>query len=232
MIEGAELGRRIADVRERIARAAERAGRAADEVRLLAVTKTFPREVVDRTLAAGLKLFGENRVAEAAVKYAGLTDACELHLIGHLQRNKAAAAAGLFACVQSIDKPETAAALARRCGELGRTMEVLVEYNTSGEAGKSGVTDRDSLFACLDAVQAMPVLRLRGLMTVGPIGGDTLEVRRSFRMLARLFAEIRSDRRPAGFDTLSMGMSGDFEAAVEEGATLVRLGTALFGART
>lgn len=226
-----DLAARIADVRERIARAAERAGRTADEVRLMAVTKTFPRDVVERTLAAGVSLFGENRVAEAAAKYADLTGACELHLIGHLQRNKAAVAAGLFACVQSIDKPETAAALARRCEALGRTMDVLVEYNTSGESGKSGATDRDGLFACIDAIQGLPALALRGLMTVGPLGGDTLEVRRSFRLLARLFAEIRSDRTPARFDTLSMGMSGDFEAAVEEGSTLVRIGSALFGAR-
>jgi len=226
-----DLAARIADVRERIGRAAGRAGRTADEVRMMAVTKTFPRAVVEGAMAAGLRLFGENRGAEAAVKYEGLTDACELHLVGHLQRNKAAAAAGLFACVQSIDKPETAAALARRCEELGRTMDVLVEYNTSGESSKSGATDRDGLLACLDAVQGTPSLVLRGLMTVGPLGGDTLEVRRSFRLLARLFVEIRSDRKPPGFDTLSMGMSGDFEAAVEEGATLVRIGSALFGAR-
>jgi pyridoxal phosphate enzyme (YggS family) len=227
-----DLASRIADVHERIAHAAARAGRDAGAVRLMAVTKTFPREVVEAALAAGLVLFGENRVAEAAAKYTGLTDSCELHLIGHLQRNKAAAAAGLFACVQSIDKPETAAALARRCEELDRRMDVLVEYNTSGEASKSGATDRDGLLACLDAVRGMPALRLRGLMTVGPIGGDTLEVRRAFRLLARLFEEIRAERKPADFDTLSMGMSGDFEAAVEEGATLVRLGTALFGARS
>lgn len=231
MNDRGDLAGRIAGVRDRIAAAAERAGRDPAEVRLMAVTKTFPRAVVEEALSAGLALFGENRVAEAAAKYEGLTGACELHLIGHLQRNKAAAAAGLFACVQSIDKPETAAALARHCAALGRRMDVLVEYNTSGEATKSGVTDRDGLFACLDAVQGLPALRLRGLMTVGPLGGDALEVRRAFRLLARLFAEVRADRRPEGFDTLSMGMSLDFETAVEEGATLVRLGTALFGAR-
>jgi pyridoxal phosphate enzyme (YggS family) len=227
-----DLGVRIAAVRDRIASAARRAGREPSDVRLMAVTKTFPRVVVEEALAAGLVLFGENRVAEASAKYAGLTGICELHLVGHLQRNKAAVAAGLFACVQSIDKPETAAALNRHCGSLGRRVDVLVEFNASGEASKSGVTDRDGLLACLDAVQGMPDLRLRGLMTVGPVGGDTLEVRRSFRLLRRLFDEVRADRKPAAFDTLSMGMSGDFEAAVEEGATLVRLGTALFGART
>ncbi len=225
-----DLPDRIAAVRGRIAAAAARAGREPEGVRLMAVTKTFPRAVVEEALAAGLALFGENRVAEAREKYAGLAS-CELHLVGHLQRNKAAAAALLFACVQSIDKPETAEALARSCAAAGRRMDVLVEYNASGEESKSGVRDRDALLACLDAVQALPALRLRGLMTVGPIGGDTLEVRRSFRLLRRLFEEVRADRKPEAFDTLSMGMSGDFEAAVEEGATLVRLGTALFGSR-
>jgi PLP dependent protein len=226
-----DLADRVASIRERIRAAALRAGRDPEAVRTMAVTKTFPREAVEEALAAGITLFGENRVAEAAAKYAGLGDACELHLIGHLQRNKAAAAAGLFACVQSIDKPETASALARRCAAIGRRVDVLIEYNTSGEAAKSGVADRDSLLACLDAVQGLTALRLRGLMTVGPIGGDTLEVRRAFSVLRRLFEEVRASRAAEAFDTLSMGMSGDFEAAVEEGATLVRLGTALFGAR-
>jgi pyridoxal phosphate enzyme (YggS family) len=226
-----ELFDRIAEVRGRIAAAASRAGRDPAAVRLMAVTKTFPRAVVDAAMAAGLALFGENRVPEAQAKFAGLDGSCELHLVGHLQRNKAAAAALLFACVQSIDKPETAEALARHCAAAGRRMDVLLEYNTSGEESKSGVRDRDALLACLDAVQALPALRPRGLMTVGPIGGDTLEVRRSFRLLRGLFEEVLADRKPEAFDTLSMGMSGDFEAAVEEGATLVRLGTALFGSR-
>ena len=226
-----DLANRIASIRERIAAAALRAGRDPAAVRMMAVTKSFPQSTVEEALAAGLTLFGENRVAEAAAKYAGLANACELHLIGHLQRNKATAAAGLFGCVQSIDKPETAEALARHCEARGRRMDVLIEYNTSGEASKSGVTDKDGLLVCLDSVRALPALRLRGLMTVGPVGGDTLEVRCAFRLLRRLFEEVCADRKPEAFDTLSMGMSGDFEAAVEEGATLVRLGTALFGAR-
>jgi pyridoxal phosphate enzyme (YggS family) len=226
-----DLADRIASIRERIAASALRAGRDPAAVRMMAVTKSFPRSTVEEALAAGLTLFGENRVAEAAAKYAGFANACELHLIGHLQRNKAAAAAGLFGCVQSIDKPETAEALARYCEALGRSMDVLIEYNTSGEASKSGVTDRGGLNVCLDSVRALPALRLRGLMTVGPIGDDTFAVRRAFGLLRRLFEEVRAERKPEAFDTLSMGMSGDFEAAVEEGATLVRLGTALFGAR-
>jgi pyridoxal phosphate enzyme (YggS family) len=226
-----DLADRIASIRERIAAAALRAGRDPAAVRMMAVTKSFPQSTVEEALAAGLTLFGENRVAEAAAKYAGLANACELHLIGHLQRNKAAAAAGLFGCVQSIDKPETAEALARHSEARGRRMDVLIEYNTSGEASKSGVTDQVGLLLCLDSIRSLPALRLRGLMTVGPVGGDTLEVRSAFRLLRRLFEEVRADRKPEAFDTLSMGMSGDYETAVEEGATLVRLGTALFGAR-
>ncbi len=226
-----DLVGRIASIHTRIAEAAARAGRDPSEVRLLAITKNFPRAVVEEALAAGLVLLGENRVAEAQAKFDGLEGACELHLVGHLQRNKAAAAAGLFACVQSIDKPETAEALARHCEKLGRRIDVLIEYNTTGEASKSGVRDRDALIACLDAVHRLPALRPRGLMTVGPLGGDLPAIRRAFRLLRRLYEDVRAERRPEGFDTLSMGMSGDFEAAVEEGATMVRLGTALFGER-
>ena len=226
-----DLAGRVASIRERIAAAARRAGRDPSEVRLMAITKTFPPSTVGEAMAAGLTLFGENRVAEAQAKFGGLEDACELHLVGHLQRNKAAVAAGLFSCVQSIDKPETAEALARHCEALGRRMDVLIEYNTSGEATKSGVRDRDGLAACLAAVHRLPVLRLRGLMTVGPLGGGPPEVRRAFRLLRQLFEDVRAERQPEGIDTLSMGMSGDFEVAVEEGATMVRLGTALFGDR-
>lgn len=226
-----DLAGRIASIRERIAAAARRAGRDASEVRLMAITKTFPPATVGEAMAAGLTLFGENRVAEAWAKFGSLKDACELHLVGHLQRNKAAVAAGLFSCVQSIDKPETAEALARHCEALGRRMDVLIEYNASGEATKSGVLDRDSLAVCLAAVDRLPALRLRGLMTVGPLAGGTPEVRRAFRLLRQLFEDVRAERQAEGFDTLSMGMSGDFEVAVEEGATMVRLGTALFGSR-
>jgi len=226
-----ELGGRADAARQRIAAAALRAGRDPGVVRLMAVTKTVPRSVVEDALAVGLSLFGENRVHEALDKYAGLADRCELHLIGHLQRNKAGPAAGLFACVQSIDKAETAVALAGRLEALGRRMDVLLEFNTSGEASKSGAADRDALLACLDAVQSLPALRVRGLMTVGPLGGDPAGARRAFRLLGTLFEEVRSTRALEGFDTLSMGMSGDFETAVEEGSTLVRLGTVLFGSR-
>jgi PLP dependent protein len=225
------IGAALASVRDRMESAARKAGRAPSEVRLMAVTKNFPRATVDEALAVGLDLFGENRVQEAEEKYAGLQPGPELHLIGHLQRNKAKLAAGVFSCVQSIDKQETAQALSGRCVELGRTMDILLELNTSGEQSKSGFHSPDELRAALGPIAALPGLRLRGLMTVGPLTTDERSVRASFAALKRLFDELRAERVSERFDVLSMGMSGDFAIAIEEGSTLVRIGTALFGTR-
>jgi len=221
----------ISSVRDRIGAAARRAGRLPSEVRLMAVTKNFPRETVLAAQAAGLVLFGENRVQEAELKYAGITPRPEIHLIGHLQRNKAKTAAGLFSCVQSIDKVETAEALNARCAESGRTLDVLLELNTSGEESKSGFHSRDELLAGFEAMEGLSHVRVRGLMTVGPLDAEERGVRASFSMLKKLFDDVRRTRSRDVFDILSMGMSGDFEIAIEEGSTLVRLGTALFGAR-
>lgn len=223
------LAESLADTRSRIDAAARRAGREPGDVRLMAVTKGFPREVVRDAMEAGLTLFGENRVQEAEAKFADLSGQWEAHLIGHLQTNKARTAAALFACVQSIDSAHTAAALDGRCAERGTSLDVLLELNTSGEEAKSGFRGRDDLLAGLDAVGKLSRLRLRGLMTVGPLTEDTQKIRAAFSQLRSLFEEVR--RGVPVFDTLSMGMSGDFEIAIEEGATLVRLGTALFGPR-
>jgi PLP dependent protein len=229
--EESTLAARLAAVRGRMADAARRAGRDAASIRLMAVTKGLPREVVDGARAAGLTLFGENRVQEAEQKYLDLTGSLELHLIGHLQRNKARTASGLFSCVQSIDKVETAAALDARCADRGIVLEVLLELNTSGEASKSGFLSREGLLEGLEAIARLSCLRPRGLMTVGPLSGDQKRVRASFAALRMLFDEIRAGGGFSAFDTLSMGMSGDFEPAIEEGSTLVRIGTALFGQR-
>ncbi len=224
------LSSALGAVRARIEAAALRSGRDPSAVRLMAVTKGFPREVVAEARTLGLTLFGENRVQEAEEKFLDAQGPLELHLIGHLQRNKARAASGLFACVQSIDKVETAVALDVRCEERGRKMEILLEMNTSGEDSKSGFRSRDELLAGLEAISRLAHLDVRGLMTVGPMTGDEGRIRSSFAALRALFEELRSRGLP-GFDTLSMGMSGDFETAIEEGSTLVRIGTALFGAR-
>ncbi len=229
-------------VRERIAAAAGRSGRSADQVRLMAVTKTHPDSMVDLAWQAGIRLFGENRVQEAAAKYGGgplpggehspaggRWPGCELHLIGHLQRNKARQAAGLFGCVQSIDKRETAEALAKACGEAGRSIDVLLEMNTSGEPSKSGFLEESALLEAAGALSSLSGLRLRGLMTVGPLTEEVGPIAAAFARLRRLYERLRAEA--PGIDVLSMGMSGDFEIAVQEGATMVRLGTVLFGPR-
>jgi pyridoxal phosphate enzyme (YggS family) len=225
------IAERLAEVRGRIAEAARRAGRDPGSVALMAVTKGFPRETVEEALAAGLSLFGENRVQEAEEKYLGLAGPVELHLIGHLQRNKARTAAALFSCVQSIDKVETAVAVDTRAAEREKPVDILLELNTSGEASKSGFSSREELLYGLDAIVRLGFLRVRGLMTVGPHTEDAAKVRASFAQLRSLFEELRRGATIPRFDMLSMGMSGDFEPAIEEGSTLVRIGTALFGQR-
>jgi pyridoxal phosphate enzyme (YggS family) len=228
-----EIARNLEAVRAALARAAGRAGRDPSGVAVMAVTKAFPLEVVQAACAAGLRLFGENRVQEAEGKYgeAGLPR-LSLHLIGHLQRNKARKAAELFEAVDSIDKLETAQALEAACAAAGRTLDILLEMNTSGEATKFGFAGEEELLAAVEPVLKLPHLRLRGLMTVGPLTEDRDAVRRAFRRLARLFDRLRSLYAGLPLDVLSMGMSGDYETAVEEGSTQVRLGTALFGPRS
>ena len=221
----------FAEVQERINAAARKAGRDHTGIRLMAVTKGFPRQVVLDARAAGLTLFGENRVQEAEQKYLDQAAGLELHLIGHLQRNKARAASGLFACVQSIDKVETAETLDARCDERGRSMDILLELNTSGEPTKSGFLSPHELIDGLHTIGKLAHLRVRGLMTVGPLSNDIGRIRAAFASLRIVFEQIRAGGGLSLFDTLSMGMSGDFEIAIEEGATMVRVGTALFGSR-
>lgn len=220
--------RRLARVRARVAAAARRRGRRAAQVRVMAVTKTWPRAAALAALAGGADLIGENRVQEAAAKFTRLPG-FELHLIGHLQRNKARAAARLFHAVQSIDKLATAEALQRAVEGENRTMDVLLELNTTGEPAKHGFRTAAELRRALDAMAACDRLRVRGLMTMAAWHADAGAARGSFRALRRLFEELAPGR--PGFDTLSMGMSDDYEIAVEEGATLLRLGSALFGPR-
>ena len=222
------MGRRLADVRARVTAAARRGGRLAEHVRVMAVTKTRPQQAALAALAAGADLIGENRVQEAAAKFARLPG-FELHLIGHLQRNKARAAARLFHAVQSIDRVATAEALQRTLDEEDRTMDVLLELNTTGESAKHGFRTAAELRRAFDALAACDRLRVRGLMTMAAWRADPEAVRRGFRSLRLLFEDLAPGR--SGFDTVSMGMSGDFEIAVEEGATLLRLGSVLFGPR-
>jgi pyridoxal phosphate enzyme (YggS family) len=211
--------------------AAARRGRNPAEIEIMAVTKMLPEEAIDSALSAGITLFGENRVQEAMQKYPPSPRQYRLHLIGHLQRNKAKFVPGFFDCVESIDKIETAAALDRRCGEAGHTVDILLEYNTSGEESKSGFRTAEALIAEIPSIVDLPNLRLRGLMTIAPFTDDTSRIRAAFRSLRELFEQVRALVDSTSFDTLSMGMSSDYEIAVEEGATRIRVGSALFGSR-
>ncbi len=229
-----ERTRRIRDnydaVRERVDAAAARAGRAAESVRVMAVTKGFAVDHALAAVAAGLDLLGENRVQEAAGKHGDRSRPYELHLVGHLQRNKARDAARLFDAVQSIDAVHTAAALERRCAVLGRTMPILLELNASGEPTKAGFPAADDLLASAEEIAAgCPHLSLAGVMTIGAHTDDEAAVRASFARLRAVHERLLGDHPEAR--VLSMGMSQDFELAIEEGATLIRLGTALLGPR-
>jgi pyridoxal phosphate enzyme (YggS family) len=216
----------LRDLQQRIATAAERSGRSAAEIRLVAVTKTQPVAAVRAALEAGARELGENYVQEAEAKLAELGPVPAVrHLIGHLQRNKAGKAAALFDMVQTVDSVELAQALGRRALALGRTMDALIEVNISGEASKFGVAPERALDVAAEAA-GVSGLTVRGLMGIGAHGGEA-EVRRSFQRLARLFEKLPAECR----DVLSIGMTGDFEWAIAEGSTMVRIGSGIFGAR-
>jgi pyridoxal phosphate enzyme (YggS family) len=224
------IGGRLDGVRGRIARAEARAGREPGSVVLVGVVKTVPTELIREALALGLTDLGENRVQEAEAHVALIgRDVARWHLIGHLQRNKAGRALELFDRVHGVDSAELAEGLSRRAAAAGRRLPVLVEVNVSGETSKFGAAP-EALMELLERVAGLPGLALEGLMTVGPPVARAEEARPGFARLRALRdrAEVTLGLR---LPELSMGMSGDFEVAVEEGATLVRVGTAVFGAR-
>jgi pyridoxal phosphate enzyme (YggS family) len=235
--QDAELAQRIATIRARVAAAMERAGRAPDSVSIVAVSKTMPPHAVIAAASHGMSHFGENRVQEArdkisAVAAAGLTT-LRWELIGHLQTNKAARAVELFARVQTVDSVRLAEALSLRAHQLGRVLPILLEVNVAGEASKSGAAPQE-IVGMARAIAALPNLQMEGLMTVAPLVDDPERVRPIFRQM-RALRETLSAEIPIGPDggwsELSMGMTDDFEVAIEEGATLVRIGRAIFGER-
>jgi PLP dependent protein len=210
-------------VRERIAAAAERAGRRADDVLLIAVSKTVDVERVREAIEVGVAALGENRVQEAKAKFAVLGHRVPWHLIGHLQTNKVKDALAVFDVIQSIDRLDVAREIERRAAGAGRPVDVLLEVNVGNELSKSGF-EPDAVLPALDAIAGMAHLKVRGLMAIPPIVERAEDSRPAFRALSAL-------ARRHGLGELSMGMSSDFEVAVEEGATMVRVGTAIFGAR-
>ncbi|MCL4476013.1 MAG: YggS family pyridoxal phosphate-dependent enzyme [Nitrospirae bacterium] len=227
----------ISTVYKRMSHAAMRAGRDPEEVKLIAVTKTVGVEQIREAMDAGLRIFGENRVQEAKAKIEELArlstanfrlPTMEWHLIGHLQRNKAKYAVQLFDLIHSVDSVELAREISKHSEKIGKVQRVLVEVKLSPEETKHGV-DRRNLMPVLAEVASMKYLLLRGLMAIPPFSENPEDARRYFKALR----ELRDAAQDCGIPLpeLSMGMSGDFEVAIEEGATMVRVGTAIFGER-
>jgi pyridoxal phosphate enzyme (YggS family) len=225
----------LADIRERMAHATRRVGRDPNEVALMAVSKNHPSSAILEAIAAGQRLFGENRVQEFAGKRDEVLAASRdgrFHLIGHLQSNKAARAAELFDAVDSVDSLKLAERLNEAAARLNRTLDVLIEVNVGGEEAKAGLDPASGeLLLLLDAQARLSNLAIRGLMTVPPFTDDPEGARGCFRQLRELRDRL-SARSGLELHELSMGMSHDFEVAIEEGSTCVRVGTAIFGSRT
>lgn len=226
------VAQRLAAARARLDEAARSAGRDPADVRLLLATKTMSTAVVRAAVAAGATLLGENRVQEVLAKAPDLPDGVELHLIGHLQSNKVNAALRWVSCVESVDSLDLAHRLSARCEATDRELDVMVQVNVSGEVSKFGVAPEDALTLAAQ-VASLPRLRLTGLMTIGARSPDDGVVRAGFARLRGLRDELVESGAPgtAGAHELSMGMTGDAALAVAEGATIVRLGTAVFGER-
>ena len=225
----------LSAIHDRIARAARRAGRSPDDVALMAVTKTFAAATIIEAYEAGQRLFGENRVQEFAEKVSGISGLrdAQFHMIGHLQSNKVSKAAEIFHAVDSLDSVKLGERLNASAEKLGKTLDVLIEINVGGEAAKSGIAPgSDVLENILVTAPEWQNLRIRGLMTVPPFTEDPEVARPYFRELRELRDRLAGLNLPSvSFDVLSMGMSHDFEVAIEEGSTCVRLGTAIFGTR-
>lgn len=218
-------------LRERIEAAALRAGRDPASVRLVAVSKTKPAEAVEDAAKAGQRLFGENYVQEFTAKVREVREPVEWHFIGALQSNKVRQIAGLVTLIHSVDRLSLAQEIERQWARLDATCDILIQVNIAGEATKSGTT-AEELLTLAREVALLPHLRVRGLMTMPPFFDDPEGARPYFRELRRLAGLVAAESIPGvAMEELSMGMSGDFEAAIEEGATLVRIGTSLFGER-
>ena len=230
------IAENVAVVRDRIAAASGRAGRNADDIVLMGVSKSFPADAIREAYAAGIRVFGENRVQEFAGKSEALTDLhdAEWHLIGHLQSNKANKASELFHAVDSVDSLKLAERLDSAAAAVGRKLSVLIEINIGGESAKGGLAPGSpELEQVLQAAPRLEHLEIRGLMTIPPFAENPEEARPYFRKLRELRDSIQLRKRPGlTLNVLSMGMSHDFEIAIEEGSTSVRVGTGIFGTRS
>ena len=225
-----QIAENLEIIRHRIATAAERSARSAEEVKLVAVSKTYPPEVIREAIEAGQQCFGENRVQDALPKIDTLPSGLDWHLIGHLQTNKVRKVIGRFSLFHGIDNTALALQMNRIAGEFGVTASILLEVNISGETSKFGF-DPTALPAALDELLPLPHLRIEGLMTMAPFFENPDSARPVFEGLRKL-RDALSAASGHPLKELSMGMSGDFEQGIAEGATIVRIGSAIFGPRT
>ena len=229
-----DIARNLAEVSSRIGRAAVASGRDPSTITLVAVCKTLPVTLISEAIQAGISHLGENRVQEAEpkIRFFASSPAIEWHLVGHLQSNKARRAAELFQCVHSVDSVKLAQKLSQAAGEIGKPLSVLIQIDLGGEPTKFGA-GRERVRELVAAVADLPGLKLDGLMSLPPFFEDPQRSRPFFAELREIAAGLESEQPGClGRRHLSMGMSHDFEVAIEEGATLVRIGTAIFGTRT
>jgi len=216
-------------INKKIKKAALKVNRNPEEIKLVAVTKTATTEQIEEAINAGVKIIGENRVQDAKKKYQIFTADVEWHLIGHLQTNKAKYAVEIFNCIHSVDSIKLTQEIDKRSLQFGKIMDVLVEVNVSGEETKYGIKSEE-VETFLKEISEFPRIRIRGLMTIAPIVEDKEEVRPYFRKLRELSEKIKSKNiENIKMDYLSMGMTEDFEIAIEEGANMVRIGRGIFG---
>jgi pyridoxal phosphate enzyme (YggS family) len=227
------LKERLTELSAELAELATEAGRSPEGIKLIAVSKTHPSELIAEAFQAGQVCFGENRVQEASEKIERLQNpGIEWHLIGHLQKNKARFCPGRFDWIHSVDSQELLELLEKQCALQSQPIQILLQANLSQENSKSGVSDYNNLCRLLEKAQDCQWLSCRGLMTMAAATDDAIEIRRTFAQLRTWLEKLRNEFTLTTFTELSMGMSSDYRIAIAEGATMIRLGTALFGERT
>ena len=226
-----EIRQNIEKITEEIKEAAIKAGRKPESVKLMAVTKTKPVICVEEAYQAGARLFGENRVNELSDKFSLKREGLSVHLIGHLQRNKTKIAVRYADSIDSVDKYDTAFEIDKHSKALNKIMDILLEYNTSGEESKSGFISEKDFFEAVDRIRELGFVRIKGLMTIAPFTDSEKEISSSFRKLSSLYNSLSVKHPDLPLETLSMGMSSDFRIAIEEGSNIIRIGTGIFGER-
>ncbi|MFQ6032365.1 MAG: YggS family pyridoxal phosphate-dependent enzyme, partial [Candidatus Zixiibacteriota bacterium] len=210
---------------------AERMGKNKEDIKLVAVTKTVNLESIKEAINRGIQIIGENRVQEAESKFVQITQKVEKHLVGHLQTNKAKKAVELFDFIQSVDSQRIAQEISRRASQMGKVMDVLVEINTSGEKTKFGI-DTHQAISFIKSISNLEGIKIKGLMTIGLFSDNPEDTRPCFKKLKAIFDQLKSEKVPnVEMKYLSMGMTNDFEVAIQEGSNMVRIGTGIFGPR-